>query len=138
MIATFFVAQVVLLIGRFFTIRDAHQEVEFTRAEVKALEPAQQTLNTMIRLREFMTGLAFELKPVFEVMRADPESAYFLKSPCKQQCRYEADKGHCVSCWRTLDEIARWSQMSGAERERVIGQLDDRQKGHPVRHELKS
>ena len=52
MIATFFVAQAVLLIGGFFTIRDAHQEVEFTRAEVKALEPAQQMLNTMIKLGE--------------------------------------------------------------------------------------
>ena len=85
-----------------------------------------------------MTGLAFELKPVFEIMRADPESAYFLKSPCNQQCRYEADKGHCVSCWRALDEIARWSQMSGAERERVMEQLDDRYKRHSAGHELKS
>ena len=85
-----------------------------------------------------MTGLAFELKPVFEIMRADPQSAYLLKSPCNQQCRYEADKGHCVSCWRTLDEIARWSQRSGAERERVIGQLDDRHKRLSAGHALKS
>ena len=43
-IATLFVAQAVLLVGGFFTIRDAHQEVEFTQAEVDALTPAQQTL----------------------------------------------------------------------------------------------
>ena len=85
-----------------------------------------------------MTGLAFKLKSVFEILPADPEGADFLKSPCNRQCRYEADKGHCVSCWRTLDEIARWSQMSGAERERVIGQLDDRHKRHSAGHELKS
>ena len=40
-IATFFVGQAVLLIGGFFTIRDAHQAVEFTQAEVDAVEPVQ-------------------------------------------------------------------------------------------------
>ena len=60
-----------------------------------------------------------------------------MKSPCNQQCRYEAEKGHCVSCWRTLDEIARWSQMSDAERERVMGQIDDRHERHSAGHELK-
>ena len=52
-IATFFVAQAVLLVGGFFTIRDVHQEVEFTHAEVDALVPAQRTLNTLINLGEF-------------------------------------------------------------------------------------
>ncbi len=85
-----------------------------------------------------MTELAFEWNAVFEIMCADPQSAYLLKSPCNQQCRYEADKGCCVSCWRTLDEIARWSQMSGAERECVIGQLDDRHKRNSAGRELKS
>ena len=53
MIASFFVSQAVLLIGGYFTIRDVHQEVEFTRAEVDALVPAQRTLNTLINLGEF-------------------------------------------------------------------------------------
>ena len=53
MIASFFVSQAVLLIGGYFTIRDVHQEVEFTRAEVHALVPAQRTLNTFINLGEF-------------------------------------------------------------------------------------
>ena len=52
-IATFFVAQAVLLVGGFFTIRDAHHEVEFTQAEVDAMGPAQQTLNTLVKLGEF-------------------------------------------------------------------------------------
>ena len=53
MIASFFVAQAVLSIGGYFTIRDVHQEVEFTHAEVDALAPAQRTLNTLIKLGEF-------------------------------------------------------------------------------------
>ena len=72
------------------------------------------------------------------IIHGKPKSALFLKSPCNQQCLYEAEKGHCVSCWRTLDEIARWGQMSGTERERVIGQLDDRHKRHSAGHALKS
>ena len=53
MIASFFVSQAVLLIGGYFTIRDVLQEVEFTRAEVDALVPAQRILNTLINLGEF-------------------------------------------------------------------------------------
>ena len=49
----FFIAQAIIVVGGFFTIRDAHFEVEFTQAEVDALEPAQQTLSTIIKLGEF-------------------------------------------------------------------------------------
>ena len=34
--------------------------------------------------------------------------------------------GLCIGCARTLDEIARWAQMSDAERERVLGELSKR------------
>jgi predicted Fe-S protein YdhL (DUF1289 family) len=30
----------------------------------------------------------------------------------------------CLGCWRTLDEIARWSRMDDAEREEVWQRLD--------------
>jgi hypothetical protein len=32
----------------------------------------------------------------------------------------------CMGCARTLDEIARWAQMSDAERERILAQLPAR------------
>ena len=35
-------------------------------------------------------------------------------------------KGVCIGCCRTLDEIARWSAMSEAERSRVLDQLEER------------
>ena len=34
--------------------------------------------------------------------------------------------GLCMGCGRTLDEIARWGQMSDAERERIMAQLPER------------
>jgi uncharacterized protein len=35
-------------------------------------------------------------------------------------------RGLCLGCARTLDEIARWAQMSDAERERVMAELPQR------------
>lgn len=35
----------------------------------------------------------------------------------------DAVQRYCLGCQRTLDEIARWSQMSDAEREAVMAQL---------------
>jgi hypothetical protein len=37
--------------------------------------------------------------------------------------------GLCIGCARTLDEIARWAEMSDAERERVLAELPRRNSG---------
>lgn len=39
-----------------------------------------------------------------------------IPSPCLQICRLDPNRTLCVGCGRTLDEIARWSSMSDAER----------------------
>jgi len=49
-----------------------------------------------------------------------------LKSPCVDVCILDPDSGLCQGCLRTLDEIARWSEMSEVERERVIVSLPER------------
>ncbi|HUQ73961.1 MAG TPA: DUF1289 domain-containing protein [Burkholderiales bacterium] len=49
-----------------------------------------------------------------------------LKSPCIKVCEMDPARGLCLGCRRTLDEIARWGQMSDAERERVIAELPAR------------
>jgi predicted Fe-S protein YdhL (DUF1289 family) len=38
----------------------------------------------------------------------------------------DPDSGLCQGCLRTLDEIARWSEMSEAEREQVVASLPQR------------
>jgi predicted Fe-S protein YdhL (DUF1289 family) len=38
----------------------------------------------------------------------------------------EPATGLCKGCARTLDEIARWSQMSDAERTRIMAELKSR------------
>jgi len=49
-----------------------------------------------------------------------------LESPCVKVCQLDNAKGVCVGCLRTLSEIARWSQMSGEERRRVMADLPNR------------
>ena len=38
----------------------------------------------------------------------------------------DPQRGLCIGCARTLDEIARWGTMSEAERERIMAELPDR------------
>jgi len=37
--------------------------------------------------------------------------------------------GLCLGCYRTLDEIALWSQMSDAEKQQVLSQVTSRLAG---------
>jgi predicted Fe-S protein YdhL (DUF1289 family) len=49
-----------------------------------------------------------------------------IESPCVKICTLDARSGLCLGCGRTIDEIARWTAMSAAERIRVIGELPGR------------
>lgn len=41
-------------------------------------------------------------------------------SPCINVCRMDAASGQCVGCFRTLDEIARWSRLDDAARDAIL------------------
>ena len=49
-----------------------------------------------------------------------------MKSPCIKVCQMDPQRGLCLGCARTLDEIARWGTMTDAERDRVMAQLPER------------
>ena len=49
-----------------------------------------------------------------------------MKSPCNKVCVMDAQSGYCRGCGRTLDEIARWSEMSEAEQRAVLALLPAR------------
>jgi predicted Fe-S protein YdhL (DUF1289 family) len=49
-----------------------------------------------------------------------------IESPCIKICTLDARCGRCLGCGRTIDEIARWTVMSAAERVRVIDELPGR------------
>jgi predicted Fe-S protein YdhL (DUF1289 family) len=49
-----------------------------------------------------------------------------IESPCVKICTLDARSSLCLGCGRTVDEIARWSTMSAAERTRVMDDLPTR------------
>jgi hypothetical protein len=53
-----------------------------------------------------------------------------IESPCVKICTYESSSGLCTGCGRTLDEIARWREMSGEERRRIMDELPERLAKH--------
>lgn len=46
-----------------------------------------------------------------------------VASPCNSVCRIDDRSGLCQGCWRTLDEIARWSAMADEDKLALRGQL---------------
>jgi uncharacterized protein len=54
-----------------------------------------------------------------------------VKSPCTKVCVMDAELRYCRGCRRTLEEIARWSEMSDDEREAVLAVLPARKEGQP-------
>lgn len=46
-----------------------------------------------------------------------------IPSPCINICRMDDENRFCIGCWRSLEEIQRWSTMTDAERTAVMAQL---------------
>ena len=55
-----------------------------------------------------------------------------MTSPCIKVCQMDPVRGVCIGCCRTLDEIARWGNMSQTERVAVMGELATRRKALDV------
>jgi predicted Fe-S protein YdhL (DUF1289 family) len=49
-----------------------------------------------------------------------------ISSPCNSVCRIDERSGWCLGCYRTLDEIARWSAMSAAIKRTLCTELPAR------------
>jgi len=52
-----------------------------------------------------------------------------VASPCVKICVVHPQERICVGCFRTIDEIARWSRMGQDERQDVVNALPGRQSG---------
>ena len=44
-------------------------------------------------------------------------------SPCTAVCVLDSGTGLCRGCFRTLAEIAAWSSLERAEKQRILGEL---------------
>ena len=50
-----------------------------------------------------------------------------IVSPCVNICTINPETGFCFGCYRTVNEITHWSELTAVERLRIIHELDDRQ-----------
>ncbi|KNX41943.1 hypothetical protein ROTO_15450 [Roseovarius tolerans] len=49
-----------------------------------------------------------------------------VESPCVRVCVVHPEARICTGCLRSIEEITRWSKMSGTERREVMAALPDR------------
>ncbi len=49
-----------------------------------------------------------------------------VESPCVQVCLVHPKERICTGCFRSIDEIARWSKMNAEERSAIMQQLPTR------------
>ncbi|KIC42267.1 hypothetical protein RA27_02465 [Ruegeria sp. ANG-R] len=49
-----------------------------------------------------------------------------VESPCVQICVVHPTERICTGCYRTIDEITRWSKMDSTERAEIMQDLPDR------------
>jgi len=54
-----------------------------------------------------------------------------IETPCTRVCTLDPATGLCLGCGRSVAEIARWTQMSDAERTRLMSELDRRRQTQP-------
>jgi predicted Fe-S protein YdhL (DUF1289 family) len=49
-----------------------------------------------------------------------------IESPCIQICVVHPVERICTGCYRSIDEITRWSKMAASERAEIMQALPDR------------
>jgi len=53
-----------------------------------------------------------------------------IVSPCIGVCAINDSNGFCQGCYRTVEEIREWWNMTYEDREKVMGTLDQRLLDH--------
>jgi predicted Fe-S protein YdhL (DUF1289 family) len=53
-----------------------------------------------------------------------------IKSPCTRVCVVHPATRLCIGCGRSIGEIARWIELTDAERDRIMAQLPARLTAH--------
>ena len=53
-----------------------------------------------------------------------------IESPCIKVCTLDVEGRLCLGCFRTLEEIGAWAEMSDAQRAAVMERLPRRRDDH--------
>jgi predicted Fe-S protein YdhL (DUF1289 family) len=49
-----------------------------------------------------------------------------VRSPCVKTCKIDGDRMLCIGCWRSLDEIVQWLDMTAEQRLAVVARAQGR------------
>ena len=49
-----------------------------------------------------------------------------ISSPCKSDCYIDQQTNLCRGCFRTIDEIIRWANLSTEEKEKILQKIKTR------------
>jgi len=49
-----------------------------------------------------------------------------IATPCVKVCVVDGESGLCLGCYRTLNEVARWSSLLQSERSQIMAALPGR------------
>ena len=60
------------------------------------------------------------------VRSEEQKDSQAVSSPCLSVCQMDEASGLCRGCLRTLQEIARWSQLDPPAKRSVWGQIEQR------------
>lgn len=50
-----------------------------------------------------------------------------IKTPCVKVCFVDPKAGICVGCFRTMEELGRWTRFSDQERDEIMAALPQRE-----------
>lgn len=50
-----------------------------------------------------------------------------IKTPCVKVCFVDPKQGVCVGCFRTMEELGRWTRYGDVERARIMEDLPGRE-----------
>ncbi len=59
-------------------------------------------------------------------MAALEAHAHAVQSPCVRLCGIDEATGFCIGCYRTLDEVVAWQQLTQTQQLQVVAQCDTR------------
>lgn len=56
-----------------------------------------------------------------------------IVSPCRKQCQLHPIEKLCFGCFRTIDEITRWTRYSESRRRKIMDALPARRSAHETK-----
>ena len=66
--------------------------------------------------------------PTISVKGTDVTQDTIIHSPCSGTCQIDIDTGFCYGCYRTLDEVAGWVDMTRDEKLQLLTLIEERKK----------